>query len=117
VLELSCIIVAGAAGLRMGWALIDPRQPDASQALPTAQWPWIILGTMRGWSLRFGRRLRHTVGDQARHGARGRLQPRSIYWGLVLWRAPDPVDVTAARDGAASTHARTLRRAARAALR
>ena len=33
VLELSCIVVAGAAGLRMGWALVDPGRRPRSQAL------------------------------------------------------------------------------------
>ncbi|HJV08368.1 MAG TPA: stage II sporulation protein M [Acidimicrobiales bacterium] len=35
VLELSCIVVAGAAGLRMGWALVDPGRRPRSQALLT----------------------------------------------------------------------------------
>jgi uncharacterized membrane protein SpoIIM required for sporulation len=35
VLELSCIIVAGAAGLRMGWALVDPGRRPRGQALVT----------------------------------------------------------------------------------
>ncbi|MDQ4070460.1 MAG: stage II sporulation protein M [Actinomycetota bacterium] len=33
VLELSCIVVAGAAGLRMGWALVDPGRQPRAQAL------------------------------------------------------------------------------------
>jgi uncharacterized membrane protein SpoIIM required for sporulation len=33
VLELSCIVVAGAAGLRMGWALVDPGRRPRGQAL------------------------------------------------------------------------------------
>jgi uncharacterized membrane protein SpoIIM required for sporulation len=35
VLELSCIVVAGAAGLRMGWALVDPGRRPRRQALVT----------------------------------------------------------------------------------
>jgi uncharacterized membrane protein SpoIIM required for sporulation len=35
VLELSCIVVAGAAGLRMGWALVDPGRRPRGQALVT----------------------------------------------------------------------------------
>ena len=35
VLELSCIVVAGAAGLRMGWALVDPGRRPRLQALAT----------------------------------------------------------------------------------
>jgi len=33
VLELSCIVVAGAAGLRMGWALVDPGRRPRGEAL------------------------------------------------------------------------------------
>ncbi|HEX2047472.1 MAG TPA: stage II sporulation protein M [Acidimicrobiales bacterium] len=33
VLELSCIVVAGAAGLRIGWALVDPGRRPRGQAL------------------------------------------------------------------------------------
>lgn len=35
VLELSCIVVAGAAGLRIGWALVDPGRRPRGQALVT----------------------------------------------------------------------------------
>ena len=35
VLELSCIVVAGAAGLRLGWALVDPGRRPRAQALTT----------------------------------------------------------------------------------
>jgi len=47
VLELSCIVVAGAAGLRMGWALISPgpltrRAALAAQARPAMA---VVLGT------------------------------------------------------------------------
>lgn len=35
VLELSCIVVAGAAGLRIGWALVDPGRRPRGQALLT----------------------------------------------------------------------------------
>ncbi len=35
VLELSCIVVSGAAGLRMGWALVDPGRRPRGQALAT----------------------------------------------------------------------------------
>ncbi|HEV7752531.1 MAG TPA: stage II sporulation protein M [Baekduia sp.] len=47
VLELSCIVVAGAAGLRMGWALVDPgpqtrRAALAAQARPAMA---VVLGT------------------------------------------------------------------------
>lgn len=35
VLELSCIVVAGAAGLRIGWAIVDPGRRPRGQALLT----------------------------------------------------------------------------------
>jgi len=35
VLELSCIVVAGTAGLRLGWALVDPGRRPRAQALTT----------------------------------------------------------------------------------
>src|SRR4029079_7001564 len=35
-LELSAVIVAGAAGLRIGWTLIDPRARTRVAALPHA---------------------------------------------------------------------------------
>lgn len=60
VLELSCIVVAGAAGLRMGWALVDPgrisrgaalaaeARKAAELALGTA--PWLVLaGIVEGF--------------------------------------------------------------------
>ncbi|HMJ35753.1 MAG TPA: stage II sporulation protein M [Baekduia sp.] len=60
VLELSCIVVAGAAGLRMGWALIDPgphtrRAALAAQARPAmavvlGTAPWLIVaGLVEGY--------------------------------------------------------------------
>lgn len=47
VLELSCIVVAGAAGMRMGWALVAPgrrrrREAVVAQARPAAE---MVLGT------------------------------------------------------------------------
>jgi uncharacterized membrane protein SpoIIM required for sporulation len=35
VLELSCIVVAGAAGLRMGWAIVNPGRRPRGEALAT----------------------------------------------------------------------------------
>jgi uncharacterized membrane protein SpoIIM required for sporulation len=48
VLELSCIVVASAAGLRMGWALIEPGRARRSEALrvEAQRAAQIILGTM-----------------------------------------------------------------------
>lgn len=60
VLELSCIVVAGAAGLRLGWAVVEPgRQPRTEAlraeavrtvALVLGTAPWLILaGLVEGF--------------------------------------------------------------------
>lgn len=60
VLELSCIVVAGAAGLRLGWAIVDPgRQSRAESlrseavrtlALVLGTAPWLIVaGLVEGF--------------------------------------------------------------------
>ena len=48
VLELSCIVVASAAGLRMGWALVEPGVHRRGEALTRAarEGAEIVLGTM-----------------------------------------------------------------------
>lgn len=48
VLELSCIVVSAAAGMRMGWALVDPGRSKRTKALGTeaARSVRIVLGTM-----------------------------------------------------------------------
>lgn len=47
-LELSCIVVAGAAGLRLGWALVDPGTATRAAALASEgrRVVGIVLGTM-----------------------------------------------------------------------
>lgn len=47
VLELSCIVVAAAAGMRFGWALVDPGPQRRTEALQAAARPTIavVLGT------------------------------------------------------------------------
>jgi len=100
VLELSCIIVAGAAGLRMGWALIDPGNRTRGEALRTearaaaeiilGTMPWLVVaGLVEGFLTPSGTGLDAVLAVGFSLGF--------IYWGLVLWRgAPDPVEVTAA---------------------
>ena len=96
VLELSCIVVAGAAGLRIGWALVDPGRRPRAQALLTegraaielvlGTAVWLIVAgltegvvTPRGigpwWALAVG------------FGLGG------LYWALV-WRLGGPAPVT-----------------------
>ena len=63
VLELSCIVVAGAAGLRFGWAFVEPGPPDAHGVAATGG-PARARGRRRNRAVarprRPGRGLRHT---------------------------------------------------------
>lgn len=98
VLELSCIVVAGAAGLRMGWALVDPghrrrsvalaaeARAGAELALGTA--PWLVLaGLVEGFVTPAG------IGVGPALGVGFGLA--AVYWALV-WRRRRPPVVTAA---------------------
>ena len=98
VLELSCIVVAGAAGLRMGWALVDPghrrrsvalaaeARAGAELALGTA--PWLVLaGLVEGFVTPAG------IGVGPALGVGFGLA--AVYWALV-WRRGRPPVVTAA---------------------
>ena len=100
VLELSCIIVAGAAGLRLGWSIIDPGTRPRGEAirqearaaiemiLGTA--PWLVLaGLVEGFVTPAGAGLPTVLAVGFSLGA--------IFWGLVLWRGAPPVE-PAARD-------------------
>ena len=92
VLELSCIVVAGAAGLRMGWALIDPGRRPRSRALAEearaaaelalGTVPWLVLaGLVEGFVTPAGIGLGPAVAVGVALGA--------VYWGLV-WRRGRP---------------------------
>jgi uncharacterized membrane protein SpoIIM required for sporulation len=95
VLELSCIVVAGAAGMRLGWSIIDPGTRPRGEALReearaaiemilgTA--PWLVLaGLVEGFLTPAGAGLATAVAAGFSLGA--------IYWGLVLWRGGPPVE-------------------------
>lgn len=89
VLELSCIVVAGAAGLRVGLALIDPgrrRRADAlvaearaaaELALGTAPW-LVVAGLVEGFVTGAGGGLALALAVGLGLGA--------LYWSLVFWR-------------------------------
>jgi uncharacterized membrane protein SpoIIM required for sporulation len=115
VLELSCIVVAGAAGLRLGWAIIDPgfrprREVVAEEAratiemvLGTAVW-LVVAGLVEGFVTPRGLGLTTVVTIGGLLGA--------IFWGLVLWRgapAREPERITGVRTPwRAGTPAHTL---------
>jgi uncharacterized membrane protein SpoIIM required for sporulation len=98
VLELSCIAVAGAAGLRMGWALVHPGHRRRSVALReearaaveivlgTAAW-LVVAGLVEGFVTPAGLGLVPVLVVGFALGA--------VYWGLVIWRGRAPT-VTAA---------------------
>jgi len=87
VLELSCIVVAGAAGLRLGWSIVDPgrlRRVDSLAAearrtvgivLGTA--PWLVLaGLVEGFLTPAGSGLTTVLAIGFGLGA--------LYWALVI---------------------------------
>ena len=93
VLELSCIVVSGAAGLRLGWAIIDPGTRPRGEALRqearaaiemvlgTAPW-LVVAGLVEGFLTPAGAGLPIVLAVGFALGA--------VYWGLVLWRGGPP---------------------------
>jgi uncharacterized membrane protein SpoIIM required for sporulation len=94
ILEISCIVVGGAAGLRMGWALVAPgvRSRGAALteealravqiALGTA--PWLVLaGLLEGNRAHFAKAGVPTVVTVG-------LLAGGVFWGLVVWRGRAP---------------------------
>lgn len=89
VLELSCIAVAGAAGLRMGWALVHPGYRRRGAALRdearaavelvlgTAAW-LVVAGLVEGFVTPAGLGLVPVLAIGFGLGA--------LYWTLALWR-------------------------------
>lgn len=89
VLELSCIVVTAAAGLRIGSALISPgrsrrsqalvRESRAAVAIVLGTIPWLVLaGFVEGFLTPAGLGLGTVIGLGLSLGF--------IFWGLVLWR-------------------------------
>ena len=99
VLELSCIVVAAAAGLRMGWALVAPgrlprvtalgREARRGVAIAIGTAPWLVLaGLVEGFLTPSGLGVAQAVTIGVLLGA--------VYWALVVWRgaltaAPEPL--------------------------
>ena len=93
VLEMSCIVVAGAAGLRIGWALVDPGYRPRGDALReearvavqlvlgTAAW-LVVAGIVEGFVTPAGLGLGAVLIVGWSLGA--------VFWGLVLWRGRLP---------------------------
>ena len=93
VLELSCVAVAGAAGLRLGWGIVDPgrrRRSEAMQAegraaveLALGTAPWLVVaGLVEGFVTPAGYGLATSVAVGLGLGA--------LYWALV-WLRGGPV--------------------------
>jgi uncharacterized membrane protein SpoIIM required for sporulation len=93
-LELSCIAVSCAAGLRMGWALVDPgtltrgaslrREARPAIEIVLGTMPWLVLaGLIEG----FVSPGRPPLAVAAAVG----VAAAALYWALVLWRGrPEP---------------------------
>jgi uncharacterized membrane protein SpoIIM required for sporulation len=103
ILELSCIAVAGAAGIRIGWALIDPgtrprgvalreeSRAAAEMLLGTAAW-LVVAGLVEGFVTPSGQALGTVLTIGVGLGV--------LFWGGVFWlgRArpgDEPVDAAA----------------------
>jgi uncharacterized membrane protein SpoIIM required for sporulation len=89
VLELSCIVVAGAAGLRLGWAIVDPgrlprgrslrREARHAVLLALGTAPWLVLaGLVEGFVTPSGLGVAAALTIGLALGA--------LYWALLVWR-------------------------------
>jgi len=105
-LELSCIVVAGAAGLRMGWALVEPGPSKRATALGreareaikvvlgTAPW-LVVAGLIEGFLTPAGLGLAVVL-------AVG-IGAAALYWSLVLTLGRRPPATTAPAPSTAGT--------------
>lgn len=90
VLELTCVVVGGAAGLRLGWALVEPgtltraqsaaREARRTVALALGTAPWLVAaGVVEGNRARLAEAgVPVVVGVGLALGC--------LFWALVLWR-------------------------------
>jgi len=89
VLELSCIVVSGAAGLRIGAALLDPGLRTRGEALRAQARPAVelVLGTIP-WLVLAGLVEGYVTGSLPGLGAALTVgfALGVVYWLLVLWR-------------------------------
>jgi uncharacterized membrane protein SpoIIM required for sporulation len=88
ILELSCIAVAGAAGIRIGWAIIDPgarprgvalreeARAAAEMLLGTAAW-LVVAGLVEGFVTPSGQNFATVAAIGAGLGA--------LFWGGIFW--------------------------------
>lgn len=99
VLEITCIVIAAAAGLRMGWTLVDPgtrrrttalvEEGRAAVEIVLGTAPWLILaGLVEGFVTPKGLGF---VGAVVFGVALG-----TVYWVLLIWRGrpPRPADAS-----------------------
>ncbi len=101
VLELSCIVVVGAAGLRVGWSLVAPGYRPRAEALVsearaavelvigTALW-LVVAGVVEGFVTPAGIGVAGAVATGVGLAA--------LYWALV-WRRGRPVEEAEEREG------------------
>jgi uncharacterized membrane protein SpoIIM required for sporulation len=90
VLELSCLIVGGAAGLRLGWSIVDPgrgtrraslqREARRAVLLAVGTAPWLVVA-----GITEGNRANLAESGLATVVAVG-VGLGAVYWGLVWWR-------------------------------